>query len=67
MLNSIDFYKRIFLHIIPARIIVPCSNETKVASQVKRLGVEIDNKLNFEQLINRIRKSAANQLNAFIR
>ena len=38
--------------------------EIKVASQVKLLGEEIDNKLNFEQLINRICKSAANQKNA---
>ena len=43
------------------------SKEIKVASQVKLLGVEIDNKLNFEQHINRICKSAANQLNALIR
>ena len=25
MMNSIDFYKGIFLHVIPVRIIVPCS------------------------------------------
>ena len=43
------------------------SKEIKVTSQVKLLGVEIDNKLNFEQHINRICKSAANQLNAVIR
>ena len=43
------------------------SKEIKVASQVKLLGVEIDNKLNFEQHINRICKSAANDLNALIR
>ena len=43
------------------------SKEIKVASQVKLLEVKIDNKPNFEQLINRICKSAANQLNAFIR
>ena len=43
------------------------SKEIKVASQVKLLGVEIDNKLNFEQHINHICKSAANQLNALIR
>ena len=42
------------------------SKEVKVASQVKLLGVEIDNKLNFEQ-INRICKSASNQLNALTR
>ena len=24
MLNSMDFYKRIFLHDIPSRVIVPC-------------------------------------------
>ena len=39
----------------------------KVASKVKLLGVEIDNKLNFEQHINRICNSAANQLNALIK
>ena len=27
MPSSIDFYKRIFLHVIPARIVVPCSNQ----------------------------------------
>ena len=43
------------------------SKEIKVASQVKLLGVEIDNKLNFEQHINRICKSAANQLNELTR
>ena len=43
------------------------SKEIKVASQVKLLGVEIDKKLNFEQHINCICKSAANQLNALIR
>ena len=42
------------------------SMEIKVASQVKLLGVEI-NMLNFKQHINRIRKSAANNLNALIR
>ena len=39
----------------------------KVASEVKLVGVEIDNKLNFEQHVNRICKSATNQLNALIR
>ena len=43
------------------------SKEIKVTSQVKLLGVETDSKLNFEQHINRICKSAANQLNALIR
>ena len=43
------------------------SKEIRIAFQVKLLGVEIDNKLNFEQHINRICKSAANQLNALIR
>ena len=41
--------------------------EFRVTSQVKLLGVEIDNKLNFEQHINRICKSAANQLNELTR
>ena len=40
-------------------------DQIKVASQVKLLGVEI--KLNLEQHINRICKSAANPLNALIR
>ena len=39
----------------------------KVATQVRLRRVEIDNKLNFEQHINRICKSTANQLNALIR
>ena len=43
------------------------SKEIKVASQVKPLGGEIDNKLNFEQHINYICKLAANQSNALIR
>ena len=43
------------------------SKKIKVAFQLKLLGVEIDNKLNFEQHINRSCKSAANQLNALIR
>ena len=43
------------------------SKEIKAASQVKLLGVKLDNKLNFEQHINRFCKSAANQLNALIR
>ena len=42
------------------------SMEIKVASQVKLLEVEI-NKLNLKQHINRICKSAANQLNGLIR
>ena len=35
-------------------------------SQVKFRGVEIDNKLNLEQHMNRICKSTANQLNAVL-
>ena len=42
------------------------SMEIKVASQVELLEVEI-NKLNLKQHINRICKSAANQLNGLIR
>ena len=30
MRNSIDFYKGIFLHVIPVRIIVPCLETSKV-------------------------------------
>ena len=41
--------------------------EIKAASQVKLLGIEVGNKLNFEQHINRIGgKLAANKLNAII-
>ena len=40
------------------------SEEINVESQVKRHGLEIDNKLNFEQQINGICKSTANQLKA---
>ena len=43
------------------------SKEIKVASQIKLLGVKIDNKLYFKQHINRICKLAANQLNTLIR
>ena len=43
------------------------SKEIKVTSQVKLLGVEIDDKLNFGQHINCICKSPGNQLNALIR
>ena len=43
------------------------SKGIKVASQVKLLGVEIDNKLNFDQHLNHICKSAENQLNALIK
>ena len=40
--------------------------EIEVVSQVKLFGKNIDNRLNFEQHINRICKSAANQLHALI-
>ena len=43
------------------------SKGIKIASQVKFLGVEIDNKLNFERHIHHICKSTANQLNTLIR
>ena len=43
------------------------SKEVKVASQVKLIGEDIDNKLNFELHINHICKSAANKLNARIK
>ena len=43
------------------------SKEIKVTSQLKLFGVEIDNKLNLEQHINRICKSAANQLDILIK
>ena len=43
------------------------SKKIKVASQVKHLGLNVDNKLSLEQHINHIFKSAVNQLNAPIR
>ena len=43
------------------------SREVKVVSQVKLIGEDIDKKLNFEQHINHICKSAANKLNAHIK
>ena len=43
------------------------SKEIKVVSQVKLLGIEIDNKLNFEHHINYTCKLPTNQLNALIR
>ena len=43
------------------------SKEIKCASQVTILGVETDNKLNFEQHMYCICKSATNQLKALIR
>ena len=39
----------------------------KAVSKVKLLGIEIDDKLNFNHHINNICKSASNQLNALIR
>ena len=41
--------------------------ETKAVSKVKLLGIETDDKLNFNHHINNICKSASNQLNALIR
>ena len=41
--------------------------EIKAVSKVKLLGIEIDDKLNFNHHINNICKSASNQLNALIR
>ena len=41
--------------------------EITAVSKVKLLGIEIDNKLNFNHHINNICKSASNQLNALIR
>ena len=39
----------------------------KSVSSVELLGIQIDDKLNFNLDISKIRKSAANQLNALIR
>ena len=41
--------------------------ESLSLSAIKLLGIEIDNKLNFNNHINTICRSAANQLNALIR
>ena len=41
--------------------------ELKAVSKVKLLGIDIDDKLNFNHHINNICKSASNQLNALIR
>ena len=41
--------------------------EIKVISKVKFLGIETDDKLNFQHHINNICKSASNQLNVLIR
>ena len=41
--------------------------EIKAVSKVKLLGIEIDDKLNFNHPINNICKSASNQLSALIR
>ena len=43
------------------------NEKIKSASSVKPLGVHIDDKLNFNDHINKLRKSAGNQLNALIR
>ena len=48
MPNSIDFYKRILLHVIPVRIIVPCLKVTKSKTRYKIiLGSNIYAKLLF--------------------
>ena len=39
----------------------------KIVSSMKRLGLQLDGKLNFNLHISNICKSAANQLNALIR
>ena len=41
--------------------------EIKAVAKVKLLGIEIDDKLNFNHHVHNICKSASNQLNAFIR
>ena len=43
------------------------NKKIKSTSSVKLLGVHIDNKLNFNHHINKLCKSAANQLNALTR
>ena len=49
------------------RIININQKEIKAVAKVKLLGIEIDDKLNFNHHINNICKSASNQLNALIR
>ena len=48
------------------QIINIVQKEIKAVSKVKPLGIEIDDKLNFNHHINNIGKSASNQLNALI-
>ena len=76
MPNSTNFYKGIFLHVIPVRIIVPWCNEytlntngNQVTSEksVKLLGINIDDKLSFDEHVSSLCKKASNQLNAISR
>ena len=48
-------------------IILVDDQNIKVVSSVELLGIQIDDKLNFNLHISNICRSAANQLNAFIR
>ena len=43
------------------------NEKIKYLSEVKLLGIEIDDQLNFNNHLSTICRSAANQLNAFIR
>ena len=58
-----DKYKRNHVY----QIINIDEKEVKVVSKVKRLQIEIDDKLDLKHHINKICKSASNQLNASIR
>ena len=49
------------------QIIIIDQKEIKTVSKVQPFGIEIDDKLNFNQNINNICESASNQLNVFIR
>ena len=63
MPNSIDFYKRIFLHVIPVCIIVPCLNLTKQEDITKSLNSSNKNQDNF--VVKEIKSMIDNSLNPF--
>ena len=60
---TFDKYKRNHVY----QIINIDEKEVKVVSKVKRLQIEIDDKLDLKHHINKICKSAWNELNASIR
>ena len=67
---AINWFKYNHMIVNPSKfqaIILDNQKEIKVVAKVKLLGIEIDDKLNFNHHINNICKSASNQLNALIR